>query len=68
VVRIDLNHEDGKIRLAIRDNGVGGADPARGSGLTGLKDRVKGLGGTLQVTSLTGKGTSLLVTLPDRPT
>jgi signal transduction histidine kinase len=64
VVRIDLNEEDGHVRLRVHDNGVGGADPARGSGLVGLDHRVRDLGGTLKITSHAGKGTSLLVTIP----
>jgi signal transduction histidine kinase/CHASE3 domain sensor protein len=63
-VQVDLDRDDGLVRLAIRDDGVGGADPARGSGLIGLKDRVEGTGGTLRVDSRPGEGTSLLVELP----
>jgi signal transduction histidine kinase len=63
-VRVDVNHDDGRVRLAIRDDGVGGADPSRGSGLIGLKDRVEATGGTLLVDSRPGHGTSLLVELP----
>ncbi|GAA4254469.1 sensor histidine kinase [Dactylosporangium darangshiense] len=58
------------LALTICDNGVGGADPARGSGLIGLTDRVEALGGHLQLSSPAGRGTSLFVTLPtdiDRP-
>ncbi|MFB9838497.1 sensor histidine kinase [Actinoallomurus acaciae] len=64
VVHIDLTEEDAKIRLRVRDDGVGGADPSGGSGLTGLTDRVEALGGTMHVTSPTGRGTSLVVTVP----
>jgi signal transduction histidine kinase len=52
------------IRLTVRDDGIGGADPARGSGLVGLKDRVAALGGTLIVSSRPGEGTTLLAELP----
>ena len=52
------------LRLAIRDDGVGGADPARGSGLVGLSDRIAALGGTLDVTSPVGSGTTLLIEIP----
>jgi signal transduction histidine kinase len=52
------------VRLAIRDDGIGGADPLRGSGLVGLTDRIEALGGTLQVTSPNGGGTSLLIEIP----
>jgi signal transduction histidine kinase len=67
VVSIDLGYEDAEIRLMVRDDGIGGADPARGSGLAGLKDRVQALGGTIQITSPAGKGTSLAVTIPSPP-
>lgn len=64
VVHIDLTEEDAEIHLKVRDDGVGGADPSGGSGLTGLTDRVEALGGTMHVTSPTGQGTSLVVTVP----
>jgi signal transduction histidine kinase len=50
--------------LAIRDDGIGGADPGQGSGLLGLSDRIEALGGTLEITSPTCKGTTLLVEVP----
>jgi signal transduction histidine kinase len=65
-VQIELSHTDSTVRLTVRDNGVGGADPARGSGLIGLRDRVEALNGTMHVTSPTGKGTLVLVTIPCR--
>jgi signal transduction histidine kinase len=43
---------------------AGGADPAQGSGLTGLRDRIEALGGTLDVTSPVGGGTTLLIEIP----
>jgi signal transduction histidine kinase len=55
------------IQLAVRDDGGGGADPARGSGLVGLKDRVEAIGGTWRMRSLPGEGTTLLAELPARP-
>ena len=64
-VRADM--AGGVLRLDIRDNGVGGADPARGSGLIGLKDRVEATGGTFTVESRRGEGTHLLIELPVRP-
>jgi signal transduction histidine kinase len=48
----------------VRDDGVGGADLGRGSGLIGLVDRVEAAGGEITITSPPGKGTSLLATLP----
>jgi len=62
--RVVIDTSTGSVRLSIRDDGVGGADPARGSGLTGLKDRVEAIGGTFRVESPTGVGTSLFVDLP----
>ena len=50
--------------LKIRDNGVGGADLAGGSGLIGLKDRVEAVGGQLEIASIGGRGTSLSATIP----
>jgi signal transduction histidine kinase len=55
---------DGRLRLTVRDDGIGGADPANGSGLTGLNDRVEALGGTITVRSPPGEGTTLQVWLP----
>jgi signal transduction histidine kinase len=64
LVQVELDTDDGLVRLDIRDDGVGGADPGRGSGLIGLRDRVEATGGTLGVESHPGQGTSLLVELP----
>jgi len=63
-VQIELDTPDTVVRLAIRDDGIGGADPAQGSGLTGLRDRIEALGGTLEVTSPAGSGTTLLIEIP----
>jgi signal transduction histidine kinase len=63
-VRVTVETEGPKIRLSIRDDGIGGADSGRGSGLTGLTDRVEALGGHLQMSSPIGHGTSLLATIP----
>jgi signal transduction histidine kinase len=49
---------------AIRDDGVGGADPAGGSGLAGLADRVEALGGSIHVHSAAAAGTNITVDLP----
>ena len=53
-----------RIRVEVSDDGVGGADPARGSGLRGLTDRVETIGGTLQVESALGHGTRLAAEIP----
>jgi signal transduction histidine kinase len=52
------------LTIDVRDDGVGGADPRGGSGLTGLADRVDAMNGTLLLTSDTGAGTTVRVTLP----
>jgi signal transduction histidine kinase len=52
------------LRIGVRDDGRGGADPARGSGLVGLQDRAEAIGGTMSVTSPHDGGTSLVVELP----
>jgi signal transduction histidine kinase len=64
IVRVEVEADDGTMRLRIRDDGTGGADPARGSGLVGLKDRVEALGGTIAMRSPPGTGTSLDIELP----
>jgi PAS domain S-box-containing protein len=64
VVHVNVDAHDGVLELSIRDDGCGGADPARGSGLIGLTDRVDALGGTIEVASPVGQGTTLLITLP----
>jgi signal transduction histidine kinase/PAS domain-containing protein len=61
---VAVEASDDVVELSIRDDGSGGADPTRGSGLIGLTDRVDALGGTIEVTSPVGEGTTLLVTLP----
>jgi signal transduction histidine kinase len=66
VVRVAVEQQDGVLDLSIRDDGAGGADPGRGSGLIGLRDRVEAMGGTLVVESPVGAGTSLHVALPVR--
>jgi signal transduction histidine kinase len=63
-VNVDLDTDDAILQLAIRDDGIGGADPGRGSGLVGLSDRIEALGGTLQITSPAGTGTTLLIEVP----
>jgi signal transduction histidine kinase len=64
VVRVSAAVVGQTLRLAIRDDGIGGADPVRGSGLTGLRDRVEAVGGTLTIESPPGEGTTVLVALP----
>ena len=63
-MHVTVTVTDGDVQLSITDNGVGGADPAGGSGLIGLKDRVEAAGGTLTVESPPGQGTCFTVELP----
>ncbi|WP_432994522.1 GAF domain-containing protein [Dactylosporangium sp. CA-233914] len=63
-VRIEANTNGGELRLSVSDDGVGGADPARGAGLIGLADRVQALGGSITITSPPGEGTHVEATLP----
>jgi PAS domain S-box-containing protein len=63
-VRITVDVDDRWTVLTIRDDGVGGADPSRGSGLVGLRDRVEALGGALAVQSEPGAGTVLTAHIP----
>jgi signal transduction histidine kinase len=64
VVTVKVDVPDARFRLVIRDDGVGGAAPERGSGLIGLKDRIEALGGRLQLASPTGGGTTLVIEIP----
>lgn len=64
VACVDVDLRGDALYLRVHDDGVGGADPGRGSGLTGLNDRVAALGGTMRLESPSGQGTSLTVTLP----
>jgi signal transduction histidine kinase len=63
-IEVSLEPRNGCLRLSVRDDGVGGADPARGSGLVGLTDRVEALGGSIQVRSRVGDGTHITAELP----
>jgi signal transduction histidine kinase len=56
--------QGGVLRIEVRDDGAGGADPGRGSGLVGLQDRVETLGGRIDIVSPSGGGTSLRIDIP----
>jgi signal transduction histidine kinase len=60
---VTVTFHEGIAHIAISDNGVGGADPA-GHGLQGLRDRAEALGGSFDLTSPVGGGTSIVATLP----
>ena len=62
--RVAVTHDDGRLAVAVADDGVGGADPERGSGLRGLADRVAALDGRLEVDSAAGAGTTVRATIP----
>ena len=62
--QISLTTRNGSLLLSVRDDGVGGANPARGSGLAGLADRVEALGGSIHIQSAAGTGTHITVDLP----
>jgi signal transduction histidine kinase len=64
VVRVTVEQRDKTLHLSVSDDGVGGADPARGSGLIGLRDRVEAIGGTAVIKSPAEAGTTVLVSLP----
>jgi len=64
VIEVSAAAADGVLRVRVRDDGVGGADPVRGSGLLGLKDRIEALGGTFSVHSPVGRGTTVTCEVP----
>jgi PAS domain S-box-containing protein len=65
-VNVVATVDEENLAIEIRDDGIGGATPGKGSGLIGLVDRVEALGGHLEVRSRVGEGTTLLVTIPCR--
>jgi signal transduction histidine kinase len=66
VVEVQVEVRDGALAVSIRDDGIGGADPSRGSGLIGLTDRVEASGGTISISSHAGAGTQITAELPSR--
>ncbi len=62
--RVHLMRDDGLLVVEVSDDGVGGADAGKGSGLRGLSDRVEALGGRLRVSSAQGLGTTVRAELP----
>jgi len=65
LVRVQMHPAGGVLRIVVADDGIGGADP-RGSGLTGLSDRLATLNGRLRLQSPPREGTTLVVELPVR--
>jgi signal transduction histidine kinase len=64
MIQVDAETSGGTLRVRVHDDGIGGATPARGSGLLGLKDRIEALGGTFSVHSPAGRGTTVSCQLP----
>jgi signal transduction histidine kinase len=64
---VHLSLEADSLRLQVRDDGVGGADPSSGSGLRGLRDRVDALDGRFELDSPPGGGTTITVEIPAEP-
>jgi signal transduction histidine kinase len=63
-VTVKVETDESFVRLSFGDDGIGGADPQRGSGLVGLQDRVHALGGSLDIVSRAGLGTEARAVLP----
>jgi signal transduction histidine kinase len=63
-VQVRAERQNGRVSVEVADDGVGGADPARGSGLRGLADRVEALDGLLEVESAAGGGTRITAVIP----
>jgi len=63
-VRVTLPPGSGELQLEVADDGVGGADPTKGTGLRGLADRVEVLGGRLEVHSPPSAGTTVRAFVP----
>jgi signal transduction histidine kinase len=63
---IDVTRSPQGVRIVVADDGRGGADPSLGTGLSGLRQRLAAVDGTLTLDSPPGAGTRLLMTLPDR--
>ena len=61
---VTVERRDDGLRIEVRDDGIGGADAAAGSGIEGLRDRVRALNGRFAITSPAGRGTSVEVWLP----
>lgn len=61
---VSISRNGSWLRIEISDNGLGGADPSRGTGLAGLRDRIQALDGRMQIDSPDGGGTRLIVEIP----
>jgi signal transduction histidine kinase len=63
-VTLSARSDKDNLYVCIADNGIGGVDFRKGSGLTGITDRIDALGGHIAVASPAGAGTSLRITIP----
>ena len=63
LVEIDVEREDGRLVIEVRDDAGGGADPA-GGGLSGMADRIAALDGSMKVLSPVGRGTTIHAEVP----
>ena len=61
---VSVRREGGMLRCEVSDDGRGGADPNRGTGILGLRDRAEAAGGTLSVVSPPGRGTVVAAAVP----
>jgi signal transduction histidine kinase len=62
--RVSVSQTSGSVTVEVTDDGVGGAEPGRGSGLRGLADRLAALDGRLEVESAAGRGTTIRARIP----
>jgi signal transduction histidine kinase len=67
VVAVSIARDGNRLNAVVHDDGTGGAEPSRGSGLIGLSDRVAALGGTVTLTSPAGRGTTISASIPLAP-
>jgi signal transduction histidine kinase len=64
VAKVMVENREGLVRIEVSDDGAGGADPRRGSGLVGMTDRVEALGGKVVISSPPSAGTTMIAALP----
>jgi signal transduction histidine kinase len=63
---VSITRAEALVLVEVADDGIGGADPSRGSGLRGLRDRLAAIDGALEIDSRRGRGTTLRATIPSR--
>jgi PAS domain S-box-containing protein len=63
-IEVSLTSRESSIVMSVRDDGIGGVDPTRGSGVLGLTDRLEALGGSIHIQSRAGEGTEITAELP----